>query len=195
VYQDMKSLTLKPVKILSYNKYSQIDSHDLRQICEWSDLSFGKACIEPDFLESQFEAATLLLVKENDDLLGACLLLSQDLESFPEQQIASNIQGPIKVLYRKFVLVNPLHRAKGISKILNDEIEKIARNYQIICSSIWQRNGIEKYEESLISTGYQAGSVIENYWAEDSKDRGFVCASCQKIPCKCSARIYFKINT
>ncbi len=180
---------------LTRNSTLQLSLKDLNQIIAWSDRSFGRGYLNLHYLKALSKKAIWITYRDADVLKAGALLLKQTASEIPTSLQAKGLFNEELVLYRKFVIVDPSYRSMGISEYLMQEIDEQSEEYPLIYTSIWQKPGIEKYSEQLQTHGYERGELLENYWKEDSMKRKFVCATCQDIPCTCSARLYYKLNS
>jgi len=173
--------------------FEQLDQSLLKQIIRWSDEAFGRGYLAEEYLQTQMLNGVLLLVKNKEQASGVALLLEQEQADLPEL-IRDKMNSDSKALYRKSLIVNPNFRGKGISKALNKQISILAKSYHLVYSSLWNEGTPNRYETQLLNEGYIEAGRIDNYWRVDNVSRAFVCAACKKIPCSCSANIFYQLK-
>lgn len=184
------------MKITEIRNPELLSKQDLRLICLWSDLSFGHNYLSPSYLLSYAERGHFLLLHDDEQtLLGAALLIEQSFEETPSELQTALTSKPIRVLYRKFVLIDPNFRKKGLSQLLHTYINQVSESYELCYTSIWLREGVFSYTKHLEASAYLRGPAIAFYWKNDSLARNYTCASCSEIPCACSAVLYYKLNS
>lgn len=182
------------MEILIQDSRSLLKPEEQKNIICWSDNSFGRGYLSPSYLKSLYDRSVIIKSYDQGQLIGLAWLIMQKTHELPDSLKAHCPKTDKPIIYRKFILVDPDHRSRGIASELMDKIDQFSEEYPFVYTSIWQKEGIKSYHDQLVSRAYQAGEFIEDFWAEESLNRKFICAYCQNIPCRCSARLFYKVN-
>jgi ribosomal protein S18 acetylase RimI-like enzyme len=77
-----------------------------------------------------------------------------------------------------------------LSQISYDEL--IDKGVDSLYSIAWRNGEVTNIGGILTNLGFKEHAVIENYWTEDSQEKGYDCPACGEPPCKCTGIIYTK---
>lgn len=75
--------------------------------------------------------------------------------------------------------------------LVKDSIDEFKRReIKTVCSIAWKSKYRTNIGGILKRLGFEQILEIQNYWKEDSIEKGYSCPVCGGPPCKCSAVIY-----
>ncbi len=91
----------------------------------------------------------------------------------------------------KMIAVNHKYSNQGIgTSLTKHRIEILKKSTNSIFAVSWEHKQDIQNTKILQKFGLTLKRKIENYWKEDSLDKGYSCEQCVAPPCKCCALIY-----
>jgi ribosomal protein S18 acetylase RimI-like enzyme len=182
----------------------RITKDDLAAIIEISDKHFGYNYLNINYLESFLNKENLgLLARLENEIVGFTLIRIDKRDKIAaeflvgEEFIKKQFKAASKVALRKHLAVKSGFEKQGIGALLVEkgmyELQKI--EIEAILSIVWKEGSAESLEKLLTKYGSKPIAVFDNYWANDSFIKKYICPACQIIPCNCSAILYSKSNT
>ena len=139
-----------------------------------------------------------LLQSQDTDILGFCIGALYDQEALTDYLNISTAELPeaFKVsdkigVVRTVAVKEELH-GQGIgTELVKKCIEQcVSDNATVLCSVGWKEGGSVNIGGIMNHFGFSEEIEIEEYWYEESIDRGYLCESCGEPPCTCSAVLF-----
>jgi ribosomal protein S18 acetylase RimI-like enzyme len=182
---------------ISIRPFTEADFKDIMHI---ADNRFGNAYLSLNelktYLNNRNKIGLVALVNTKIagfafaqicDFDAAIKLVLCDHEWFQEQFEKA---VPIGVL--KTIAVHPTYSNKGIGTALtNYRIAMLKKSTNSIFAVSWEQKQNSFNLKILENSGFTRKRRIENYWMEDSQQKGYTCEACGTPPCKCTALIYW----
>lgn len=154
---------------------------DITRIKNISNQCFGNNYLNISTINSAIESNSLLVIKENGEVIGFCLF------SISNRDKADSYQSQIETL-----AVSKNYQNKGYGSILLNNTIKIIRSQSIknIFYKGWLEGPNHFFIDKIKSLGFQKIKTIRNYWKKQSIEEGFICDLCGAPPCKCTLNLY-----
>jgi transcriptional regulator with XRE-family HTH domain/ribosomal protein S18 acetylase RimI-like enzyme len=187
----------KDLKILDFkNKH-------ISQVLDICDSELGKDYLSYEDLRKTIKCEEYIckvaINTNTNDVIGFCICVLTDLDgllntiSWPENKIPKVIEYSEKIGVIKTVAVYNKYQGYGIGKKIIEKCYDVLLDKGIdsACSIAWKNGDVTNVGGILNSLGFREFTSKENYWKEDSEEKGYNCPICGN-PCNCTGVIYIK---
>lgn len=172
---------------------------EAKAIC---DVRFGKDYLTLEDLAVYLVPPHLGLVAVSaGQLLGLTLIKIGDAKQIAQELLSeqdwfyNHFQSYPTLALRKHLAVLPTYESQGIGRRMVEAGMKLLEERKIdaIVSVVWKEGASEALHKLL--TEFQSFPIrnLVDYWKADSLKKQYICPSCKRLPCGCSAIVYAKI--
>ncbi|MFM7022665.1 MAG: hypothetical protein ACKOXB_06765 [Flavobacteriales bacterium] len=149
----------------------------MEKIIDLVDGHFGRGYSSAYFEDGRLKEGYKLMSSDN-----AFILYSEHNSAF---------QLPYKkVLFLNVVVVDKANQGKGEgSKLLSNFYERFSAEYTIVVP-LWKYKGSEGLRHWILKKNGTLFHSFNEYWRDDSLEKGYHCLECGPPPCRCSMDLY-----
>lgn len=90
----------------------------------------------------------------------------------------------------QIALIKKYRQQKLSSILLHSSIEFIKPKCDTIVSVCWIKKETNNMKFLLLNNGFKNIKTLQNYWLQDSIDKGYYCETCGTPPCQCNAEVF-----
>ena len=164
------------------------------------DLQFGKDYLSTSDLETYLNHSYKGWVAlENGVLIGVALAAigtAKDLSTHflvGVDWFRDTFGHFDNIALRKHLAIDPKWVGQGVGRQLVEfGIHELSSIVDVIVSVVWKESAAQSLGNILQSLGSYPIHQIDDYWKQDSLDKGYTCPGCQKMPCSCAMLVFAK---
>jgi transcriptional regulator with XRE-family HTH domain/ribosomal protein S18 acetylase RimI-like enzyme len=201
---------------ITYGKYTfrpmfkdfeivDLKNKHIPQVLDICDSELGKDYLSYEDLRNVIKyeeyICKVAVNTSTNDVIGFCMCVLTDPDgalniiSWPDNKLPKAIEYSEKIGVIKTIAVYNKYQGYGIGKKITEACYEVLldEGMDSACSIAWRNGDVTNVGGVLTSLGFREFTSIENYWKDDSEEKGYDCPTCGN-PCSCTGVIYIKIE-
>ena len=176
-----------------------MQNNEVSLIKKLADESFGKDYITTNdilsYLNSTHKFAFCLF--DNQGFIGFLFLKTYSNDTIQnyfltqKEWFTNYFKSTKEIAVVTQIALTKEHRLLGLSKLLfNSSIDFIKPKCNTIISICWVKEEMNNMKFLLLNNGFKTIKTLQNYWLQDSIEKGYQCEICGTPPCQCNAEVF-----